>query len=58
MGYLTIDYLGRDHEGSLIGISVFGTDQMPTQLEFYSIDGLANNLSIPELSTLERVSSK
>ncbi len=56
-GSLMIDYVGRDPDGNLIGISVFGVDQMPTQLEFYSVDGLANTIDIPELSTLEKVNS-
>jgi len=55
-GSLIIDYIGKDSSGHLIGISVFGTDQMPTQLELFSVDGIAVSLSIPEIFTLERAS--
>lgn len=53
-GNLVIDYAGKGKNGELIGISVFGTDQMPTELEFYSIDGESDILEIPRIETLEK----
>jgi hypothetical protein len=38
-GRLIIDLQAEGLKGEKIGISVFGTDEMPTELEFYSIDG-------------------
>lgn len=35
----TIGYLGKDENGELIGTLLFGTDKMPTELEFFSIHG-------------------
>ncbi|MEO9480090.1 MAG: hypothetical protein ABJO28_14410 [Maribacter dokdonensis] len=52
-GNLTIDYTGKGKNGELIGISVFGTDQMPTELEFYSIDGESDITRIPKIDTLK-----
>lgn len=51
-GNLIIDYVGKDRNGELIGISVFGTDQMPTELEFYSINGELEISEIPIIETL------
>ena len=52
-GNLTIDYAGKGKNGELIGISVFGTDQMPTELEFYSIDGESEIIQMPKIETLK-----
>ena len=52
-GDLIIDYAGKGTNGELIGISVFGTDQMPTELEFYSIDGESEIIEIPKIDTLK-----
>ena len=52
-GNLIIDYAGKGRNGELIGISVFGTDQMPTELEFYSIDGESEIKEIPKIETLK-----
>ncbi len=52
-GNLIIDYTGKGKNGELIGISVFGTDQMPTELEFYSIDGESGITEMPETDTLK-----
>ena len=52
-GVLIIDYAGKGNNGELIGISVFGTDQMPTELEFYSIDGESEIIEIPKIDTLK-----
>jgi hypothetical protein len=52
-GKLIIDYAGKGKNGELIGIMVFGTDQMPTELEFYSIDGESDITEIPKIETLK-----
>ena len=54
-GNLIIDYAGKGKNGELIGISVFGTDQMPTELEFYSIDGKSETIEIPKIETLKNL---
>lgn len=54
-GNLIIDYFGKDKNGKLIGISVFGTNQMPTELEFYSIDGKTKFIEIPKIETLKSI---
>ena len=38
-GELIIDYKGIDQNDKLIGVSVSGNENIPTELEFYSIDG-------------------
>jgi hypothetical protein len=53
-GNLIIDYAGKGKNGELIGISVFGTDQIPTELEFYSIDGESEITEMPKIITLEK----
>ena len=52
-GNLIIDYVGKDKNGELVGISLFGTDQMPTELEFYSIDGELDITEMPKIYTLK-----
>ncbi len=52
-GNLIIDYAGKGKNGELIGISLFGTTQMPTELEFYSIDGKSEITEIPKINTLK-----
>ena len=52
-GNLIIDYAGKGKNGELIGISLFGTDQMPTELEFYSIDGESDIKEMPKIDTLK-----
>ena len=54
-GNLIIDYAGKGKKGELIGISVFGNDQMPTELEFYSIDGESEITEIPKIETLKSI---
>ena len=54
-GNLIIDYAGKGENGELIGISVFGTDQMPTELEFYSIDGESEIREIPKIESLKSI---
>lgn len=51
-GNLIIDYKGKGNRNELIGISLFGTEKMPTELEFYSIDGKSNVTEIPKIETL------
>ena len=53
-GSLIIDYVGKSKNGKLIGISVFGIEQMPTELEFYSIDGETENIEMLKIETLEK----
>lgn len=55
-GNLIINYAGKGKKGELIGISVFGTDKMPTQLEFYSINGESDIKEMPEIDTLKSMS--
>ena len=57
-GKLVIDYIGKGKNGELIGISVFGTDQMPTELEFYSIDGKTDIMELPKIETLRPMIEK
>lgn len=52
-GNLIIDYAGKGKNGELVGISLFGTDQMPTELEFYSIDGESDITELPKIDTLQ-----
>ena len=52
-GDLIIDYAGKGKNGELVGISLFGTDQMPTELEFYSIDGESDITKMPKIETLK-----
>ena len=54
-GNLLIDYAGKGKNGELIGISLFGTDKMPTELEFYSIDGKSEIIEIPKIETLKNL---
>ncbi|WP_339918468.1 hypothetical protein [Yeosuana marina] len=49
-GNLMIDYTGKGKNGELVGISLFGTDQMTTELEFYSIDGKSDINELPILN--------
>ena len=52
---LQIDYTGKGENEELIGISVFGTDQMPTELEFYSMNGESEIIEIPKIETLKSI---
>ncbi len=54
-GNLIIDFAGKGKNGELIGISVFGTDQILTELEFYSIDGKSEIIEMPEIETLKSI---
>ena len=54
-GNLIIDYAGKGKKGELIGISVFGTDKMPTELEFYSINGESEITEMPKIETLKSI---
>lgn len=54
-GNLIIDYVGNDINGELFGISLFGTVQMPTELEFYSIDGKSDITEMPKIETLKSI---
>ncbi|WP_298325559.1 hypothetical protein [uncultured Dokdonia sp.] len=50
---LWIDYYAEDDNGNPIGISIFGTEEMPTELEFFSLDGNADVKKIPKIETLK-----
>ena len=52
---LQIDYIGKGKNGELIGISLFGTEKIPTELEFYSIDGKSEIIEIPKIETLKNL---
>ena len=54
-GKLIIDLQAEGLKGEKIGISVFGTDEMPTELEFYSIDGENEFKEIPAIKTFKRI---
>lgn len=51
-GELLFDYVGEGPNREKIGVSLFGTDRMPTELEFYSIDGESDVIEIPKTDTL------
>jgi len=57
-GNLIIDYCGKGQNGELIGISVFGNENMPTEVEFYSIDGEAESIELPKIETLKSLTKK
>ena len=48
-GSLIIDYVGKSKHEELIGISVFGTKKMPTESEFYSINGKSDIIELPSI---------
>jgi hypothetical protein len=52
-GALMIDYQGIDNEDNLIGISLFANKNMPTELEFFSIDGNLEIDKFPNLHSLK-----
>lgn len=47
-GYLLIDYYVKTKNQGIVGIGLFGNDEIPTQLELYSVDGLFEINEIPE----------
>ena len=55
-GKLIIDYFGKDKNGYLIGVSLFGNEKMPTELEFYSVNGESEVTELPILDSLKPVS--
>ena len=54
---LLIDYLGTGKNGEPIGVSLFGNNKVPTELEFWSIDGQTDVIEIPSLETLQLMPS-
>ncbi|MGY5353463.1 hypothetical protein [Wenyingzhuangia sp. IMCC45467] len=52
-GELMIDYVGKSKNEKLIGIMIFGTNEMPKELEFYSIDGETDFIELPKIETLK-----
>ena len=57
-GKLMIDYVGKSNNEKLIGIMIFGTQEMPKELEFYSIDGETEFIELPKIETLKRAEYK
>jgi hypothetical protein len=55
---LIIDYIGKGENRELIGVSLFGNNEMPTELEFYSIDGQNEVTERPIIKTLKPLNSK
>jgi len=54
-GELILDFFGKDSNGKPVGVTLFGTIHMPTELEFYSLDGESEIIEIPEINTLQPV---
>lgn len=54
-GKLLFDYVGEGTNGEKIGISLLGTDLMPTELEFYSLDGESDIVEMPKTDTLRPI---
>jgi hypothetical protein len=52
-GELIIDFFGKSRSEKLIGIMIFGTNEMPKELEFYSIDGETGFIELPKIETLK-----
>lgn len=55
IGNLIIDYIGESLNGQEIGVSLFGNDTMPTELEFYSLNGEFDVTEIPIVETLRPI---
>ncbi len=49
---LVIDYQGKGINGELIGTSLFSSGGIPTELEFYSLDGMNEIIGLPLLETV------
>jgi hypothetical protein len=49
------DVQGRSPEGALVGVIVHGREGELSELEVYSIDGLANRFSLPTPDLLQLV---
>ncbi|WP_205960059.1 hypothetical protein [Flammeovirga aprica] len=52
-GRTLIDYCGLSQKGNIIGVSVLGNEKQPTELEFWSVDGLEEITEIPAIETLK-----
>lgn len=50
---LLIDYVGKNEEGNLIGILLFGSNKFPSELEFYSIDSLTEIIEISKIHSIK-----
>ena len=48
---LWIDYYSEDENGNPIEISIFGTQEMPTELDIFSIDGNTDVKKTPQIKT-------
>ncbi len=52
---LIIDYMGNGEHGELIGVCLFGDNEIPSELEFWSINGQNDVTEIPAIKTLKSV---
>ncbi|KXX66945.1 hypothetical protein AVL50_29665 [Flammeovirga sp. SJP92] len=52
-GKIIIDYYGLSKKGNLIGVSILGNEYQPSELEFWSIDGVEEITEIPDIKTLK-----
>lgn len=50
---LLIDYMGTGKNGELIGVALFSNNKIPTELEFWSINGQTDVIEFPDLETLK-----
>ncbi|MFT5619024.1 MAG: hypothetical protein ACI85I_002261 [Arenicella sp.] len=50
---LLTDYIGKYEENNLIGILLFGNSQIPTELEFYSIDSKTELIEISKIHSIK-----
>ena len=50
---VVIDYMGKGINGELIGVTLLGTEQLPTDLEFWPIDGKSEITDLPKIDTLK-----
>ncbi len=49
------DYFGYTENKNLIGVTLFGNETRITELEFYSIDGQVEFVTIPKIETLQKM---
>ena len=52
---LLFDYIGKTSENKIVGILVFGNENIISELEFYSPDGELELLKHPEINSLEKI---
>ena len=52
---LLFDYIGKTSENELVGILIFGNENIVSELEFYSTDGQLDSIKYPEINSLEKI---